>query len=86
MRFVDSERRAGRIASILWTLAYALGACTAESTVTEALVVERDTVADTVVVRTIEGSRWGEPVRLVEEVRVGGRPIRMSVRFEPDAM
>jgi hypothetical protein len=29
---------------------------------------ERDSVADTIIVRTISGSVWGEPATLVEEV------------------
>lgn len=33
--------------------------------------VERDTIGDTVVVRTVSGSAWGEPARLVAEVAIG---------------
>lgn len=33
--------------------------------------VERDTVGDTVVVRTISGSVWGRPATLVEELAIG---------------
>ena len=36
-----------------------------------ALAVERDTIADTVVVRTLAGSVWGDSVQLVEELRIG---------------
>lgn len=32
---------------------------------------QRDTVGDTVVVRTLEGSVWGDTARLVEELRIG---------------
>lgn len=32
---------------------------------------ERDTVGDTVVVRTLSGSVWGDSARLVEELRIG---------------
>ena len=35
------------------------------------LTVERDTIADTVVVRTLAGSVWGDSVQLVEELRIG---------------
>jgi hypothetical protein len=34
-------------------------------------VVQRDTVGDTVVVKTVSGSVWGDSVRLVEEQRIG---------------
>lgn len=34
-------------------------------------VAERDTLGDTVVVRTVSGSVWGAPARLVEEVSFG---------------
>lgn len=33
--------------------------------------VERDTLGDTVVVRTVAGSEWGEPAELVPEVKIG---------------
>lgn len=49
----------------------ALGACTAEGVRhPTALEVVRDTVGDTIVVRTISGSAWGG-ARLIEEVRIG---------------
>jgi hypothetical protein len=34
-------------------------------------VVQRDTIGDTIVVRTVSGSVWGDSVRLVEELRLG---------------
>lgn len=37
------------------------------------LVVERDTIGDTIVVRTVAGSAWGDAVRLEEELRVDSR-------------
>jgi len=37
-----------------------------------ALVVERDTTADTLTVRNVSGSRWGDDLRLVEELRIDG--------------
>lgn len=47
----------------------ALPACGAAPEVT--LRVERDTVGDTLVVRTVAGSAWGAPARLEPEVRIG---------------
>lgn len=38
---------------------------------TASITVERDTIGDTVVVRTIAGSVWGDSARLVEELRIG---------------
>lgn len=35
------------------------------------LVAQRDSVADTVSVRTLSGSAWGRPIRLHEELRIG---------------
>ncbi len=35
------------------------------------LTVERDTIGDTVIVRTVTGSQWGDSARLVEELRIG---------------
>ncbi len=54
-------------------LAVTLAAACDRSTTanTSSLVVERDTVGDTIVVRTIAGSMWGDSVRLVEELRLG---------------
>src|SRR5687768_8895769 len=37
----------------------------------DAWVAERDTVGDTLVVRTVRGSAWGSPRRLVERVSIG---------------
>lgn len=42
--------------------------CSARS---EEPTVERSTVGDTTVVRTVAGSRWGDSIRVVEELRVG---------------
>ena len=38
---------------------------------TVGLHVERDTIGDTVVVRTVSGSQWGAPAALEAEVRIG---------------
>ncbi len=37
----------------------------------DALTVERDTIADTVVVRTVSGSSWGAPARLEPRMSIG---------------
>jgi hypothetical protein len=34
-------------------------------------VAERDTIGDTVIVRTISGSVWGEPITLAEDLAIG---------------
>jgi hypothetical protein len=50
----------------------AAGACTPDrGPDTGAWVAEWDTIGDTVVVRTISGSVWGEPVEMVEELSIG---------------
>ncbi len=36
------------------------------------LVVERETTADTINVRNVSGSRWGDDLRLLEELRISG--------------
>lgn len=46
-----------------------LGACVRGDRT--ALRVERDTVGDTIVVRTFVGSRWGDDARLEPEIRIG---------------
>lgn len=53
-----------------WTLLIAipLGAC---GDTAPQLEVQRDTVGDTVVVRTLAGSEWGAPARLEPELRIG---------------
>jgi len=37
------------------------------------LTLQRDTIGDTIVVRNLSGSLWGDSVRLVEELRIGVR-------------
>ncbi len=37
----------------------------------DAAVVERTTVGDTTIVRTVSGSAWGDTAQLVEEIRIG---------------
>lgn len=55
------------IASIL--AVFGLAACGDGGRVS--LQVERDTVGDTIIVRTLAGSEWGEPAALVPEMRIG---------------
>lgn len=54
-------------------LALSLPACSRSETATRVNEwrAERDTVGDTVVVRTLGGSVWGEPVQLVERMSIG---------------
>lgn len=51
----------------------ALGGCSERAASTRAAgwVAERDTVGDTVIVRTVSGSEWGAPVRLEERLSIG---------------
>lgn len=54
------------------TVAAALAACDRTAPNGDAtLRVERDTIGDTVVVRTLAGSTGGDSVRIVEELRIG---------------
>ena len=55
------------------TLCVLLGACGSDSSSagTGSLVVVRDTVGDTIVVRTVSGSVWGEEAYLRPEVSIG---------------
>lgn len=56
---------------LLW-VAFAMGACSGEPIPAEgSWVAERDTVGDTVLVRTISGSVWGAPVEMVEDLAIG---------------
>jgi hypothetical protein len=57
-----------RLAWILVTI----GACSGDGVpVGESWVVERQSVGDTLVVRTISGSVWGEPIEMVEDFSIG---------------
>ena len=44
-------------------------------------VVERETIGDTTIVRTVSGSAWGDTARLVEEVRIGALEGREELTF-----
>lgn len=59
-------------ASLLATMSIPfLAACGGEGAAPSGLHVVRDTVGDTVVVRTVTGSVWGAPATLVPEVSIG---------------
>src|ERR1041384_839829 len=58
---------------LLATLTVASGACTRPERAETALQVQRDTVGDTVFVRTIAGSLWRGQARLEEELSIGAR-------------
>ena len=70
---------ARRVANGAWalvTLILVAGASACDpgrNVASPALAVQRDTIGDTVVVRTVAGSVWGDSVRLVEELRIGER-------------
>ena len=61
------------VAACLAPMAFAMVGCSTDRSVPIGdLVVERDTIADTIVVRNISGARWGNDARLVEELRIDG--------------
>jgi hypothetical protein len=58
-------------------------ACNGTDAKGPAPVVERETLGDTVVVRTLSGSKWGDSVRLVEELRIGKSDGSAEYTFGP---
>lgn len=60
-----------RPAATLLLLAAAAVGCGGDDASSETLRVHRDTVGDTVVVRTLSGSAWGDTARLAEVLRIG---------------
>ena len=56
-------------------------ACDGVNDEPDAPVVERTTVGDTTVVRTVSGSVWGDTARLIEEVRIGALEGPEEVTF-----
>lgn len=66
MRTGRGTTRQGLVAALLL-----LAACEAGDAPGAAVVVERDTVGDTLIVRTLSGSAWGRPLRLEPDVRIG---------------
>ena len=68
MRVPMSHAGPGRITALALLLS-AAAACGGESG--PSLVVERDTLGDTVVVRTVAGSEWNAPRLLEPEMRIG---------------
>ena len=72
-----SSRRTLRLAvAVLLT-----AACAGGEDEPDAPVVERTTVGDTTIVRTVSGSVWGDTARLVEEVRIGALEGPEEVTF-----
>jgi len=68
---MTSRRRMSGHPVLLWT-ALAIGACNgARPPAVESWVAERDTVGETIVVRTVSGSVWGGPVDMVEDLSIG---------------
>ncbi|HEX5581048.1 MAG TPA: 6-bladed beta-propeller [Gemmatimonadaceae bacterium] len=69
---LSHRRPRPRSTSVLALVALAaLAACSTAERDASSLTIERDTIGDTVVVRTVAGSVWGDSVRLVEELRIG---------------
>lgn len=64
-RFGGAAALGGTLAMVM-----AIAAC-GEGRAHAALQVERDTIGDTVVVRTVAGSAWGAPGTLEPEIRIG---------------
>ena len=56
-------------------------ACASGDDEPDAPVVERTTVGDTTIVRTVSGSVWGDTARLVEEIRIGALEGPEEVTF-----
>jgi hypothetical protein len=63
---------ARRLASLLFLLAaFACSRTDSSSSNSAEWRAERDTVGDTIIVRTVSGSTWGTPARLVPRVSIG---------------
>ena len=61
-----------RWASPLAVAVVSLAGCGGEAGTRDATpVVERETIGDTTIVRTVSGSVWGDTARLVEDLRIG---------------
>ncbi|HSG82627.1 MAG TPA: 6-bladed beta-propeller, partial [Gemmatimonadota bacterium] len=62
-----------RLCAVLFSLTFlSVTACSGDrGPATGNWVAEWDTIGDTVVVRTISGSVWGEPLEMVEELSIG---------------
>lgn len=67
----SSPEATARVA-VLSTLVLALAGCgDSERTLATAWQAEYDTIGDTVVVRTVAGSVWGDTAELVEDLKIG---------------
>lgn len=65
---VDRHRA---LTALAFTILFPLTACAADGDGSPSANVEREERGDTTIVRTLGGSEWGSPARLVEEVRIG---------------
>jgi hypothetical protein len=73
-----------RLSAVLFSLVLlAIGACSADRGPDAGTwVAEWDTIGDTVVVRAVSGSVWGEPVEMVEELSIGVLDGAQELMFE----
>src|SRR5688500_9686897 len=63
-------------------VALAVAACSdAGGESDEGVVVERERIGDTAVVRTVSGGAWGDTARLVEDLRIGALEGREELTF-----
>jgi hypothetical protein len=67
------EGSMNRVAPALLVSALTIGGCSSEdrSATDRGWVAVRDTIGDTVVVRTVSGSAWGSPAHLQERISIG---------------
>jgi hypothetical protein len=64
------------------TIAFAAAGCSdADGGPGAGVVVERERIGDTAVVRTVSGSAWGDTARLVEDLRIGALDGREELTF-----
>lgn len=71
MSYPSIRHRLVSVAIMLAPISLSFGCGDGSAPSTPSLVIERDTVGDTLVVRTISGSAWGDSAWLVEELRIG---------------
>jgi hypothetical protein len=73
--------RAHRLLISLGAIALLAAACDKGDDESDGPVVERTTIGDTMIVRTISGSVWGDTARLVEELRIGALEGAQELTF-----
>ncbi len=66
VRQPHSAERSGTLVVLIWLLA-----CGGDDATEGPLVVQRDTVGDTISVHWVSGSAWGRPARLRKELEIG---------------